>query len=101
MSDNPAYYVTLGGECFEVSAHGKIDPVSRDGLLYKFHLTDLKKTRRKRLVSVFATGSVETALHGPIETACINAIRRAFDKGTLSFDQPSDKHNYIISGLEP
>lgn len=94
MSGNPAYYVTLGGECFEVSPQGKVDPVNRDGMLYKFHLTDLKMRRGKRLVSVFATGSVETTLQGRIETACINAIRRAFDNGTLSFDQPSDERHY-------
>src|SRR5215469_13552924 len=97
MSDNSAYYVTLGGDCFEISPQGKVDPVNRDGLLYKFHLTDKKKNRGKRLVSVFATGSMETAVpdyQRRIQTACINAIRRAFDNGTLSFDQSSDEHHY-------
>jgi len=45
MSDNAAYYVTLGGECFEVLPQGKVDPVDRLGLLHKFHLIDLKKKR--------------------------------------------------------
>ena len=94
MSDNAAYYVTLGGECFEVSPQGKVDPVNRLGLLHKFHLTDLKKKRGMRLVSVFAIGSVETASQGRVEAACINAIRRGFDDGKLGFDDPSDERYY-------
>jgi pyrimidine deaminase RibD-like protein len=94
MNDNSAYYVTLRGECFQIVLQGKVDPVNRDGLLYKFHLTDLKKSRGKRLVAVFATGSVETVSQGRIEAACINAIRRAFDTGTLSFDHPPDERYY-------
>jgi len=97
MSDNAAYYVTLGGDCFEVSPQGKVDPVTRDGLLYKFHVTDLKKNRRMRLVSVFAAGSLQITVSDyeqRIEVACINAIRRAFDNETVSFDQPSDERYY-------
>jgi pyrimidine deaminase RibD-like protein len=97
MSGNPAHYVTLGGECFELSPQGKADPVTRDGLVYKFHVTDLKKNRGMRLVSVFAAGSLEITVSDyeqRIEIACINAIRRAFDNGTLSFDQPSDERYY-------
>lgn len=101
MSNNAAYYVTLGGECFEVSPQDKVDPVNRLGLLYKFHLTDLKKKRGMRLVSVFATGSVETALQGRVETAFINAIRRGFDDGTLTFDDPSDERYYKEIPLSP
>ena len=86
---------TLVGESrFEVTPQGKVDPVDRLGMPYKFHLTDLKRNRGMRLVSVFAFGSVETASHHNIETACINAIRRAFDNGTLNFDQPSDERHY-------
>jgi pyrimidine deaminase RibD-like protein len=97
MSDNGAYYVTLGGECFEVSPQGKVDPVNRLGLLHKFHLTDLKKKRGMRLVSVFAAGSLEITVSDyeqRIEVACINAIRRAFDNETVSFDKPSDERYY-------
>ena len=97
MSGNPAHYVTLGGECFEISPQGKVDPVTRDGLVYKFHVPDLKKNRGMRLVSVFAAGSLEITVSNyeqRIEIACINAIRRAFDNETLSFDQPSDERYY-------
>src|SRR6266852_2194196 len=97
MNDNSTRYVTLGGECFEASPRGELDPVDRDGLLYKFRLTDMAKSRGKRLVSVFAAGSVELALPDykrRIQTICLNAIRRGFDSGSLSFDDPSDEHHY-------
>ena len=87
----------MGGECFEAAPRGELDPVDRDGLLYKFHLTDMAKSRGKRLVSVFAAGSLELALpdyEQRIQTTCLNAIRRAFDRGGLSFDEPSDEHHY-------
>jgi len=91
MNHNSAYHVTRGGECLEIAPQSTVDPVNRDGVLYKFHVTDLRKNRGKRLVSVFATGSVETPVpdhQRRIQTACINTIRSAFDEGTLSFDQP-------------
>jgi hypothetical protein len=59
MNDNSTRSVTLGGECFESSPWGELDPVDRDGMLYKFHLTDMANSRGKRLVSVFAAGSLE------------------------------------------
>lgn len=93
MGDNAAHYVTLGDECFVLTPQGKVDPVNRDGVVYKFHVTDFKNNRGKQLVSVFVTGSVETSPQRT-DAACISAIRRAFDNGTLSFDQPSGEHNY-------
>jgi pyrimidine deaminase RibD-like protein len=96
MSDAECF-VTLGGECLEASLRGELDPVNRDGLLYKFHLTDMQKNRGKRLVSVFAPGSVELALPDHkqrIQTIILNVIRRSFDNGDMSFDQPFDEHHY-------
>lgn len=97
MNDNSTHYVTLGGECFEASPRGELDPVDRDGLLYKFHVADMAKSRGKRLVSVFAAGSFELTLpdyERRIQTVCLNTIRRAFDSRGFSFDQPDDEHNY-------
>lgn len=97
MTQKPTDCVTLGGECLEISLQGRVDPVTRDGLLYKFHISDLKKNHPMRLVSVFAAGSLEITVSNykqRIEIACINTIRRAFDNGKLSFDQPSDGRHY-------
>ena len=97
MNDNSIHYVTLGGECFEASTRGELDPVDRDGLLYEFHLADMAKSRGKRLVSVFAAGSLELTLPDykrRIQSVCLNTIRRAFDSSGFSFDQPDDEHNY-------
>jgi pyrimidine deaminase RibD-like protein len=97
MNHNSTHYVTLGGECFEASLRGELDPVDRDGLLYKFHLADMAKSRGNRLVSVFAAGSLELALPDykrRIQTVCLNVIRRAFDSSGFGFDQPSDEYNY-------
>ena len=61
MSDNAAYYVTLGGDCFEVSPQGKVDPVTRDGLLYKFHAT--------------AAGTCWTKVFSSSSRVCSNVVR--------------------------
>ena len=97
MTQKPTNYVTLGGDCLEISPQGRLDPVNRDGLLYRFHITDLKKEHPMRLVSVFAAGSLEITVSNyeqHIEIACINTIRRAFDNGKLSFDHSSDGRYY-------
>jgi len=71
MTQKPTNYVTLGGDCLEISPQGIVDPVTRDGLLFKFHTTDLKKNHPMRLVSVFAAASLEitvSATHPGITT---------------------------------
>jgi pyrimidine deaminase RibD-like protein len=97
MNDNSTHHVTIGGECFEASPRGELGPVVRDGLVYKFQLADMAKSRGKRLASVFAAGSLELTLPDykqRIQTVSLNTIRRAFDSGSFSFDQPDDAHNY-------
>jgi pyrimidine deaminase RibD-like protein len=89
--------VTVGGECFGVAARSVLDLRERDGLLYKFHLTDMFSDRGIRRVSVFAAGTLEIVLpnyKSRVGTACVNAIRRAFDAGILRFDAPFDEQHY-------
>jgi hypothetical protein len=89
--------VTLCGECFEAAPRGVLEYVERDGVLYKYRLTDMVGNRGKRLVSLFASGTlgVVVARQKPrIPVVCFNSIRRAFDNGSLSFDAPLDEDHY-------
>src|ERR1019366_8212232 len=89
--------VTVGGECFEAAPRGVGEYAGRDGLLYKFHVTDMVRNRDTRLVSLFASGTLGVVVAGQkqrIPLVCCNAMRRAFDKGALNFDGPYDAHQY-------
>lgn len=104
MSGSPERFVTLHGECIEAELQSVDEYQERDGLLHKFYLTDMVSKRGKRLVSVFVNGTlaVSCANYRPrVEIVRINAIRRAFDEGTLSFDAPFDEHHYKELSLSP
>src|SRR2546426_2439160 len=83
--------VTLSGECFEAlfEREESAQPM-RIGSYHLFRLTDIREGRGERLVSVFGPKQIK----GEIEIARINAIRRAFDSGKLSFDEPYDEYKY-------
>ncbi|MGA8220731.1 MAG: hypothetical protein WB780_03690 [Candidatus Acidiferrales bacterium] len=82
-------FVTLGGECFQVEFQRTVVDIHRDGVFYHFHMTDLKSGRGKRLVSLV----IPTDSPG-LENARLNTIRRAFDSGAFSFDDPHDQITY-------
>jgi hypothetical protein len=95
-TSKPLKFVTIGGECFQLEAKGEMEPQNRDGIVYKFHVTDLAKNRGKRLVSVFSYGP-NTELPDykeRVAVVCLNTIRRAFDSTTLNFDAPYDEGKY-------
>jgi hypothetical protein len=74
-----------------------------DGIFYLFRLKDLVRRRGERLVQLFRSGQVKLFLQNyesRIETIRINAIRRAFDRGTLNFDVPFEEHKYQQMKLE-
>jgi hypothetical protein len=81
--------VTLGGECFQLEFQRTSVDIYRDGVFYLYHITDLKADRGKRLVSL-----VTPTDHPGLENARINAIRRAFDSGAFSFEDPYDPITY-------
>jgi small nuclear ribonucleoprotein (snRNP)-like protein len=58
MGGSPVRLVTLSGECFEAELRSVDEYQERDGLLHKFYLTDMVGKRRKRLVSVFISGTL-------------------------------------------
>src|SRR5258708_18131740 len=89
-------FVTIGGECFQLAPQGNREAFNRDGQLYKFHVTDCKKDRGKRLVSVFVvfSNSEQSDAQEHVDIACLNTIRRAFDCGELSFDAPYEQSTY-------
>src|SRR6266403_1175659 len=94
--------VTLGGECFEVVFEREESAWPRLGSFHLFRLKDVRSGRGERLISIFGSEQIKLlnlryAAH--IELARINAIRRGFDSGQLSFDQPHDKYTYK-TGLE-
>src|SRR5271167_4302935 len=93
MSGGAIRLVTLGSECFEAELRSADEYQERDGLLHKFYLTDMVSKRGKRLVSVFANGTLAAScanFRSRVEIVRINSIRRAFDDGSLSFDAPPD-----------
>ena len=81
--------MTLGGECFQLELQRTSADIRRDGVFYLYHITDLKSDRGKRLVSLVAPTD-----HPGLDNARINAIRRAFDSGAFSFEDPHDLINY-------
>ena len=95
--DNGIALITLSGECFEVAFGGTEHAGNRDGVLYLFRLEDLKSKRGTRLVSIFRSGQIKLWRKDydlRIANVRLNAIRRAFDSGTLSFDVPFNEHTY-------
>jgi len=90
-------FVTLGGECFDAEFQGEERDQRRPGTVHLFRLQDMRSGRSDLLVSLFR--SEQLKLRNPnydqrIESARINAIRRGFDAGKLSFDAPHDEHIY-------
>ena len=97
MSGGPERFVTISGECFVAELQSAQEYQGRDGLLRKFHLTDMISKRGKRLVSVFVAGTLEVTcanLKSRLPIVAVSAIQRAFDSGALSFDAPFDDQNY-------
>jgi hypothetical protein len=96
--------VTKHGECFDASFQGKQVPHDRDGVLYLFYLTDCKRDRGKRLVSLFRSGPAKLGIKdydSRVEMVRLNALRRAFDSGALSFDAPvQDEHRFKEARLD-
>jgi hypothetical protein len=93
--------VTLSGECIELTFQRAMEVPP--AVLYHFHVSDIRKRRTKRLVSVLSswTFQVQVPRYEPLlETVCLNAIRRAFDSGLISFDSPSDLQHYQQFSLE-
>jgi hypothetical protein len=90
-------FVTLGGECFDVEFRGEERDGQRAGTQHLFRLHDVRKGRGDRLVSLFRSDQIK--LLNPnyahrVGFARINIIRRAFDSGNLSFDQPFEEDTY-------
>jgi hypothetical protein len=87
--EQKTHLVTLGGECFEVEFRDtQINP-HRDGVFYLFYITDLKSERGRRLISLVVPSD-----HPGLDNARLNSIRRAFDSGAFSFDDPYDDINF-------
>ena len=96
-------FVTLSGECFDAEFQGEARGGRRLGTVHLFRLRDLRSGRGDLLVSLFR--SEQLKLLNPnygsrIELARINAIRRAFDTGKLSFGMRRDEHMYQSLDLE-
>jgi pyrimidine deaminase RibD-like protein len=96
--------VTLNGECFDIKYQGNV-PGNRDGVLHQFHLKDVKTDRVLR-ASVYRLGTLDTHFSSAREldsrenSLVLNALRRAFDKGILSFEKLPDGSNYHEIQLE-
>ena len=89
-------FVTLGGECFEAEFHGE-ERFRLTGNVHRFRLHDVRGGRGERLVSLFRSDQIKLLnpnYSARVEFARINIIRRAFDSGKLSFDEPYDQHEY-------
>jgi len=89
--------VTLGGECFGAEYEGVGNADGRDGVLYYFKLEDMRKDRGERIVSLFRSGTDKIFIKdydARIEAVRLNALRRAFDSGTFSFETPFIEHRY-------
>jgi hypothetical protein len=90
--------VTLGGEVFEVAYQRKESADNRDGVFYLFTITDRKKERGSRHVMLFRGGAKDYYAQDydeRIDIVRLNAIRRAFDSGLISFDAPYEEDKYI------
>jgi GGDEF domain-containing protein len=96
--DSVQRFVTLSGECFEAEFEREQTALPiRFGNYHLFKLHDVRSRRGDRLVSIFGTEQLQ--LLNPdydtgIELARINVIRRAFDSGKLSFNEPYNEHEY-------
>jgi len=96
----PIRLVTRLGECFEVNPQGKDRADNRDGVLHYFHLTDLVKGRGLLRVSVYRGGPRDfyaasiAEFDRRVETVLLNAIRRRFDSGELTFDVAEGATHY-------
>jgi pyrimidine deaminase RibD-like protein len=107
ISTTPRRLVTVQGECFEVSYHGSPVSGSRDGVVHHFHLRDLKTPRDVLRISVFRGGVLDAYVPSAMEfdrrenTVVLNVIRRAFDRGDVSFDRANGSVNYTEISLEP
>lgn len=89
--------VTLGGECFRARLDSTEAASDRDGLYYLFNLDDLTRNRGRRLISLFRSGQDKTLRPNHdvvIANVRINAIRRAFDSGSLNFNVQVDERRY-------
>jgi pyrimidine deaminase RibD-like protein len=87
--------VTLSGECIEVTFQRAMEVPP--AVLYHFHVSDVRKKRAKRLVSVLSSWTFQVEVQrydSLVGTVCLNAIRRALDSGIISFDSPSDLQHY-------
>jgi serine/threonine protein kinase len=90
--------VTLSGEVFEVAYQRKESADDRDGILYLFTITDCKRRRGLRHVMLFRGGAKDYYAQDyeeRIGVVRLNAIRRAFDSGLISFDAPFEQDKYI------
>jgi|SRR5215472_1522815 len=89
--------VTLSGECFDAEYIDARHTDGQDGTLFYFKLQDLVKDRGLRNVSLFLSGMDRIFVEdydARIETVRLNALRRAFDLGTFSFDTPAIPDRY-------
>lgn len=96
--------VTLGGECFEAEFERNERAADRDGIYYFFRLKDLTGNRGELFVRIFRFGPKEMLdpnYDGRIEGVRLNAIRRALDAKTLSFDRPREPREYQHVSLTP
>lgn len=90
--------VTLSGEVFEVAYQRKESADDRDGVFYLFTITDRKKKRGLRHLMLFRGGAKDYYAQDydeRIGAVRLNAIRRAFDSGLISFDAPFEEDKYI------
>jgi hypothetical protein len=90
-------FVTLGGECFDAEFESEERDGRRVGTVHLFRLRDVRNGRGELLASLFRSEQIK--LLNPnytarIEFVRINVIRRAFDAGKLSFDEPYEEHTY-------
>jgi hypothetical protein len=94
----PTKLVTLSGECFgALFEEARSALPHRDGTLHYFRLNDLIRNRGERLVSLFFFNFDRLSIPQydlKLPDARLNAIRRAFDSGALSFDSPYDLRIY-------
>src|SRR5690349_2808223 len=89
--------VTMGGECFDAQFIDPGQADGRDGTLFFFKLRDLVKDRGFRNVSLFLSGTDRVFVEdydARIQTVTLNALRRAFDSGTITFDLPAIPDRY-------
>src|SRR5882757_4149520 len=90
-------FVTLSGECFYAEFQGFENDGRRVGTVHLFRLRDVPSRRGELLVSVFRSEQIKLLnpnYNSHVEVVRVNAIRRAFDTGKLSFDKPYDDHTY-------